>query len=426
MEAQGHILIRRKAKNGLDGAPGAPGRDGSAGLDGVILWPSEWAANIAYRNETSKTTSPRYVDVVYIQNKALASGWDAYICKQSHTSSTSNKPNGSTTTYWEKVSNFSAIMAPIILGKNSFINFMQGNRIQIENANGSVAAGMCAVESSTANTVIWAGGTYEGRASAPFHVDSDGKVTAANADITGTVNASKGQIGGFKIEGDGLTNTGFDNNAYIILRNDTQGTFVGIGANVISAVLANLSAVGIFRNEKSHASSLFNFGTNYGIIVSAKNGNEGNIAVGIEGGSISGLALKTKNILTEAVTSAATKYVTLDRETGCVLVTTACTVNGETKTRDVYITLPTLQAYDDGHVIKIKRGMNNGNDVYIRPASGNCIQYDATSVATYASPLKIDSEGDAMELVYFSHVTTTSGSTRYSGTWVQFKNPRDW
>ena len=31
MEAQGHILIRRKAKNGIDGTNGEPGKNGLQG-----------------------------------------------------------------------------------------------------------------------------------------------------------------------------------------------------------------------------------------------------------------------------------------------------------------------------------------------------------------------------------------------------------
>ena len=440
MEAQGHILIRRKAKDGADGNqgpqgnPGTPGRDGSAGLDGVILWPSEWAENIAYRNETSKTTSPRYVDVVYIQNKALASGWEAYVCRQSHTSSTSNKPNGSTTTYWEKVSNFSAIMVPIILGKNSFINFMQGNRIQIENANGTVAAGMCAIETKNTDPVIWAGQTYANRAAAPFRVDSAGNMTATNATITGTVNATSGRIGGLRIVGNSLTNISednkFDNDAYIILRKDPE-TFVGIGNNVLPAVGGQV-AVGRFENKGNSY-----LGTNYGLVVDVRNG-EDNVAIAILGGSISGLALTTKYI------DASNQRVTLDRNVGCVYVTTAYSGG----TRDVYITLPTMEHYDDGHVIKIKRGSNNNNKVHIiagsshwnTPTTSNnvitgwttnygtsCLLTDSnTYITSTTTGLNIDSEGDAMEFVYFRDMAYQSGSYTYHGVWVQFKNPRAW
>ena len=428
-------MIRRKAKDGADGNqgpqgnPGTPGRDGSAGLDGVILWPSEWAENIAYRNETSKTTSPRYVDVVYIQNKALASGWEAYVCRQGHTSSTSNRPNGSSTEYWEKVSNFSAIMAPIILGKNSFINFMQGNRIQIENEDGTIAAGMCAIVSKEENTAIWAGSTYEKRNSAPFRVTTDGTVT-----VTGTVNATSGRIGGLRIVGNSLTNISednkFDNDAYIILRKDPE-TFVGIGNNVLPAVGGQV-AVGRFENKGNSY-----LGTNYGLVVDVRNG-EDNVAIAILGGSISGLALTTKYI------DASNQRVTLDRNVGCVYVTTAYSGG----TRDVYITLPTMEHYDDGHVIKIKRGSNNNNKVHIiagsshwnTPTTSNnvitgwttnygtsCLLTDSnTYITSTTTGLNIDSEGDAMEFVYFRDMAYQSGSYTYHGVWVQFKNPRAW
>lgn len=60
-------------------------------------------------------------------------------------------------------------------------------------------------------------------------MNADG-IIANNVDISGKITATNGQIAGLKIQGNALTNEGFNNNAYIILRNDPQGRFVGIGS----------------------------------------------------------------------------------------------------------------------------------------------------------------------------------------------------
>lgn len=164
-------------------------------------------------------------------------------------------------------------------------------------------------------------------------------------------------------------------------------------------------------------------------------------------------------------TSAPTRLnVNLDRTIGSAFISTqyhwrdkATDSNGkevdyQTKTRDVYVYLPEMNHYDDGHVIHIKRGTNSSNNVYIVPGksknltyklyangyggyytteTGNTyILYDNNSYATSSEPLKIESEGDAMTFIYFKglqlNVTKNNITTTYKGCWVQWKNPREW
>ncbi len=110
-----------------------------------------------------------------------------------------------------------------------------------------------------------------------FVVDDDGNVTMKNCTVTdctvtGTVNATAGRIAGFKIAGTGLTNVNddgtFTNDAYIIFRNDTHKCFVGIGGNVLPTT-SGVRAVGRFENEDM--SDWWGLGSNYALILSAKN-----------------------------------------------------------------------------------------------------------------------------------------------------------
>ena len=66
----------------------------------------------------------------------------------------------------------------------------------IYNDNGVQSAGIGKVDVSFA---FWAGATYANRNTAPFRVGHAGNLIAANANITGSITATSGSIGGWKI-----------------------------------------------------------------------------------------------------------------------------------------------------------------------------------------------------------------------------------
>ena len=293
-------------------------------------------------------------------------------------------------------------------------------------------------------------------------VTSEIKLTADQIDINGvtTVNQSfrvdvdgTTHIGGFTVSGNGLTNRNadgtFTNDAYLIFRNDLHKCFAGIGGNVLPAVTGERA---VARFENFDEKNWWGLGKNYGMIVGAR-GVDDNIAILIEGGSVCGLALRTLTIGHDSLTQTTaptSKSVAIDRSVGCVYVSThfnwrAKSTDGyQSKTRDIYLTLPDMQPYDDGHVIKIKRGSNNGNTVYITPGrsywreytgtnltpttrSGNSyILYDGASYAYGINRLAVKSEGDAMELIYHRDLSYTVNGVTYHGCWTQYKHPRAW
>lgn len=83
------------------------------------------------------------------------------------------------------------------------------------------------------------------------------------------IEAVEGTIAGFHISGTGLVNTGFDNDAYVIFRNDARGCFAGIGGNVLPTT-SGLRAVARFENEDSN--DWWGLGQNIAMLLSAKNG----------------------------------------------------------------------------------------------------------------------------------------------------------
>lgn len=84
------------------------------------------------------------------------------------------------------------------------------------------------------------------------------------------------KIAGFKVSGSGLTNgPEFNNDAYIIFRNDEEKTFAGIGGNVLPSS-SGLRAIARFENRNVDG---FFGSTNYGMLVEASGANRN---IGIE------------------------------------------------------------------------------------------------------------------------------------------------
>lgn len=403
-----------KGDKGDDGEKGDKGDQGVQGIQGCIFRESEWSASsVQYRNDEALTSGTRYVDFALIRNDAAIDGWDVYKCLKTHVSSDSNKPGN--TTYWEKLSGVGPIYTSLIIAKNASLDFVQGNELLIKDANNNVVAGLTGGGSKEAGTTpvrIWAGGSVPG--TAPFRVDQNGNLVATKANIIGTITADSGRIAGFSISGTGLTNRNddgtFTNDAYVIFRNDAHKCFAGIGGNILPA---SSGIRGVARFENYDEGDWWNMGANYALLVGARGAND-NVAIDMSGGYIAGLAVKTDNVSSSK---------TIDRS----VVSVACINNSE-----ITITLPTMEIYDDGHVISIKN--MNGKKVVIKPGYS---YHNINGVRTYkesymhvdqgyhntnSDPHSLTSNGDASTYRY--HRDLNNG-TQY-GCWIQFKNPRDW
>ena len=254
----------------------------------------------------------------------------------------------------------------------------------------------------------------------------EGAITANGTfriDTSGSMQASAGQIAGMKIEGEGLTNEGFDNDAYIVLRNDTHKVFAGIGGNVLPAS-TGARAVARFTNEES---SKFFGDVNYSVVCGAK-GAATNVALDMTlGGYVAGLRIKNAYMSTGGSTYSTAKDI--DKNVHSVLLAGAG-----------YYRLPKMEKWDDGYVIFIKRTTDSGAvhlcsnvSVTIDAAKGtdkvgtSFIYYDKGSGTT---DLEIQSSGDAMMLVYHRGmsftVTENNREKKCYGGWIQYKCPRDW
>ena len=189
---------------GDDGAPGEDGAPGKDGLQGCITRLTEWASGVEYRNDLDLVSNgPRYIDVVtiYANNKQLK-----FQCGQTHTSSNSNKPTaGSASAYWQQLNDMVPIYTPLLFAENAVINFLQGMEFVVHNSKTDISVNTIIAGLVGGDIPLFVGNSTP--SNAPFRVAKDGSFVATKADITGTINASSGTIGGFKIDESSLTAT---------------------------------------------------------------------------------------------------------------------------------------------------------------------------------------------------------------------------
>lgn len=289
---------------------------------------------------------------------------------------------------------------------------------KISNVDGKI------ISSATIETMI-----SNGISKASIRADQislEGVVTANKyfkINTDGSMETIAGKIAGMKISGDGLTNEGFDNDAYIALRNDTHKVFAGIGGNVLPAS-TGARAVARFTNEES---SKFFGDVNYSVVCGAK-GAVTNVALDMTlGGYVAGLRIKNAYMSSGGSTYATAKGI--DKNVHSVVLAGAG-----------YYGLPKMEKWDDGYVILIKRATDSGAvhlcagvSVTVDPTTAkdrtatSFLYYDRGSETT---DLEIKSSGDAMMLVYHRDmsftVTENKKKKEYYGCWIQYKCPRDW
>ncbi|MFV0327707.1 MAG: hypothetical protein ACK5LF_25600 [Bacteroides xylanisolvens] len=111
---------------------------------------------------------------------------------------------------------------------------------------------------------------------------------------TGRLTVTTGaKVAGFKVSGNSLTNEGFNNDAYIIMRNDTQGTFVGIGGNVANRI-SEFATTARIENDRKDSPT--------GNVIALKLSASGcrspysNIALQVVSGFISGFRLNVRTV----------------------------------------------------------------------------------------------------------------------------------
>lgn len=292
-----------------------------------------------------------------------------------------------------------------------------------------------------------------------FKILEDGSIEAKNGSFKGKIDADSGSIGGFAIS---YGHIGMDYTAGDGAPTDNENGGLFLNANQIGFNQENRQTiVGTWQVFGTPVLARFldnveDFSARYGIVTAVRGSLYDNVALNIGGGYVQGLALKPKIIGLGSYTSEKKPgdlNVTLDRTETVVYAATKYSWRAKESddytslSRNVYVTLPEMQHYDDGHVIKIKRGPGDGA-VYLKPGKTNwkktekgdgvygytIVEKSGTSFilvdqGTYIvgdNSEKFEGVCDAMELIYFRDLTVTVDGTTYHGGWIQWKNPRDW
>jgi hypothetical protein len=364
--------------DGKDGNDGTDGKDGEQGIQGCITRHSEWAVGVTYRNDEALTSGTRYVDIAMIRNNAAIDGWDVYKCNTTHTSSESNKPGVSSST-WTKLSGVGPIYTSLIIAKNASIDFMQGNQLLIKKDDGTVTAGLSGSIAGS-KVRIWAGSATPDNA--PFRVLESGKMIGTDVELTGTINAISGTIAGFKISGTSISSTdgaydgGAGNNSYsnskFFLHADGSSSaflgfsatnkWVGIGLNCMPAT-SNMQVLGRFEDTGT-SSYTYNKAGLYISIAGATTYDDsnvhGNSALYIPKGHITGFRRRFRRVSTSTILTNMDSIVRL--------------VN----TAEITVTLPA--GCEDGQEIWLCSG--NEKKVNVAAASGDTITGSGGSFAS--------------------------------------------
>ena len=356
---------------------------GAAGSRGPALrGPREWSTLADGTQLYAGVEDNPFIDVV------IHNGY-YYYCKTSHAKNGRySEPGGKyNDSFWQLGDRLDLVATQVLLSNYAVIKNLGAEAIEMKDADGNVI--------------------FEAK---------DGNVTCQ----TGTFNNVKvesGQVAGFNIVGEDLTNEGFNTDARLIARNDAKGAFAAVGANVLpiaSGFGVGARAMARFENTETGGDNA----TNYAAILVAQ-GKQKNVALHIDGGCIQGLAMSNQIISTAT---------TLNRTVNNVICIGTDTYK---------VTLPVMQLHDDGHVIRIKSLKTSGN---LQIAASNCYTYNGTvsrlsrPVIIYDRALYITGTGYltesvpgiAMEFIWVRDFAVTISGNTYYGAWVQYKFPRDW
>lgn len=223
---------------GPAGSPGSPGSPGSDGLDGPGLnYRGEWTSGKTYGWTAGNAGNVRDV----VKDGSYYYMWNKYYRGSAPVASSSNKPSNSYTTvdgtsgrYWTRFgSSFESIATGLLLAETATIAgwefadqyiYAQSNTMRLDG------------RSSPLNNIHLAAGNNASSnpGAAAFRVSKDGAMVSKSANITGTISASSGDIGGVSIN-NGLLGNGWSlsNNGYYC---SGDGVSAGFGINSAPAV----------------------------------------------------------------------------------------------------------------------------------------------------------------------------------------------
>lgn len=265
--------------------------------------------------------------------------------------------------YWESFgANFQSVATGLLFADKALISGWNFNDEMIWSQNDNMGLDGRSSESIR----MWLGATAADRANAPTRLMDDGTI------YTEKLVANQGRLGDhILIRGGGLTNEGFNTDDYIILRNDKYDSFAGIGANVLPSTTGHRS---VARFENNNTSGQYGI-NNYALLVKASGAISENNAILMQGGWLSGLSIKVRQVSSTGNLTHSDVYI-------------SCYNN----TQNIILYLPASP--EKGKVYFIKRMNSYGVDI-----NGNGISIHH-SQGSISAQVDIAHRGATMMLVY--------------------------
>ena len=162
------------------------------------------------------------------------------------------------TTHWRAFAYFEMVATRILLTEYALVKNLGVEVIEMKDADGNIL------------------------------FQAKGGAVTCNVGNFNNINVQSGKIAGFKISGNGLTNDPFDNDAYVIFRNDAHKCFAGIGGNVMPAS-SGMRSVGRFENEDT--TDWWGLGRNIALLLSARGSTYNHAFIGNGNGSLDGFVV---------------------------------------------------------------------------------------------------------------------------------------
>lgn len=190
---------------------------GKMGKNGCIVRNSEgWKSGATYHNDSALTLEQKYIDLIYIEDSNANDGWSTYQCNVTHTATGSSFDPSATDSdgnkLWVKLSDAGPMYSPLIVAKNAVLKFAQGQQFNL--MEGDNIFGSFRWVQNNADYAFWIGGTEGSKATTS--ITRGGKLKSTEAEITGTIYATSGTIGGLHITEKGLSiGTFFQNVLYL-------------------------------------------------------------------------------------------------------------------------------------------------------------------------------------------------------------------
>jgi len=222
---------------------------------------TEWSAGLTFRNGDILILG---ADFVY--------RWSYPISGNSTVDPKTDIANNKKTTHWNAYSYYDMVATRILLAEYALVKNLGVEVIEMKDADDNIL------------------------------FQAKGGAVTCNVGNFNNINVQSGKIAGFKISGNGLTNDPFDNDAYVIFRNDAHKCFAGIGGNVMPAS-SGMRSVGRFENEDT--TDWWGLGRNIALLLSARGSTYNHAFIGNGHGSLDGFVVGYRPNIMRAPSSGA-------------------------------------------------------------------------------------------------------------------------